>query len=146
MGIFPHSDRLISSKGGELYRKSAQSRVEGERSFRISKNPIVEIRARFARIFPTCREDDMHSRLCAEKKRSPSQRPSIFSHWSNGMPMQVSSKQFLIFLFHLPDGAFLLREIVRIKTWEYYFIYYCNLFIKFTIIYFCFVSTCLYYS
>lgn len=69
MGIFPHSDRLISSKGGELYRKSAQSRVEGERSFRISKNPIVEIRARFARIFPTCREDDMHSRLCAEKKR-----------------------------------------------------------------------------
>lgn len=117
MGIFPHSDRLISSKGGGNYIESRRNRVsKGNVRFEFPRIPswkfVLALHVFFQLVAKTtC------TRVYARKRSvPPSQRPSIFSHWSNGMPMQVSSKQFLIFLFRLPDGAFLLREIVRIKT------------------------------
>lgn len=56
-------------EGGKLYRKSAQSRVEGERSFRISKNPIVETRARLHVFFQVVAETTC-TRVYARKETS----------------------------------------------------------------------------
>lgn len=118
MGIFPHSDRLISSKGGGIISKVgaiACRRGTFVSNFQEShRGNSCSLCTYFSNL--SRRRHALAFMRGKEASFPPSQRPSIFSHWSNGMPMQVSSKQFLIFLFRLPDGAFLLREIVRIKT------------------------------